>query len=178
MRSTPFIPAQRSAPPDPAYLERRVRAESGATRVGPGTARWLAALRVACGLVLVWAFLDKAFGWGHPAPAGQAVAVGGWADWLVLVGLGGVGLALLLGVGLRVSAVAGAILAVATWSTAWPLAQDSSPGVTGSVIPIVSGQLLFVAVLIVLAATHAGGTWGFGRTWARVPFVRRHRWLL
>ena len=33
-------------------------------------------------------------------------------------------------------------------------------------------------VLIVLAATYAGTTWGLGRTWARLPFVNRNRWAL
>jgi thiosulfate dehydrogenase [quinone] large subunit len=33
-------------------------------------------------------------------------------------------------------------------------------------------------VLVVLAATYAGTTWGLGGTWARLPFVHRYRWAL
>ena len=37
---------------------------------------------------------------------------------------------------------------------------------------------IYAIVLIVLAATYAGTTWGLGRTWARLPFVNRNRWAL
>jgi thiosulfate dehydrogenase (quinone) large subunit len=33
-------------------------------------------------------------------------------------------------------------------------------------------------VLIVLALTYAGTTWGLGKIWARIPFVTRHHWVL
>ena len=33
-------------------------------------------------------------------------------------------------------------------------------------------------VLIVLALTYAGHTWGLGRTWARLPFVHHHPWTI
>jgi thiosulfate dehydrogenase [quinone] large subunit len=31
-------------------------------------------------------------------------------------------------------------------------------------------------VLLVLALTYAGTTWGLGTMWARIPFVSHHRW--
>lgn len=37
---------------------------------------------------------------------------------------------------------------------------------------------MYAVVLIVLAATYAGTTWGLGATWARLPFVNRNRWAL
>ena len=87
----------------------------------------LAVLRVMMGLTFLWAFLDKTFGLGYATPAAKAwvdggsptkgflgnVQVGpmqstlqswagsGWADWLFMIGLLGIGLALLLGVGMR-----------------------------------------------------------------------------
>jgi len=39
-------------------------------------------------------------------------------------------------------------------------------------------HLIHAIVLIVLAATHAGNTWGMGKVWARLPFVNRRRWAL
>ena len=39
-------------------------------------------------------------------------------------------------------------------------------------------HFLYAIVLVVLAATGSGNTWGLGRMWARLPFVQRHRWAL
>jgi hypothetical protein len=39
-------------------------------------------------------------------------------------------------------------------------------------------DLIYAAVLIVLALLSAGNTWGFGRMWAATPFVRRNTWLI
>jgi thiosulfate dehydrogenase (quinone) large subunit len=33
-------------------------------------------------------------------------------------------------------------------------------------------------VLIAAALLYAGNTWGFGKAWAKLPFVQRNRWLL
>jgi len=46
------------------------------------------------------------------------------------------------------------------------------PGATGN------RRWVLWVVLVVLALTYAGTTWGLGRIWARVPFVARHRWAL
>ncbi len=94
---------------------------------------WLATLRIATGFVFLWAFLDKTFGLGCATQSENAwinggsptrgflssVAVGPlestfhswagdpWADWLFMLGLLGVGVAVILGVGLRLAAVSG-----------------------------------------------------------------------
>jgi thiosulfate dehydrogenase [quinone] large subunit len=39
--------------------------------------------------------------------------------------------------------------------------------------PVVDDHLAGAIVLIVLAATLAGDTWGFGKTWAQTHLVRR-----
>jgi thiosulfate dehydrogenase [quinone] large subunit len=40
----------------------------------------------------------------------------------------------------------------------------------------VNYYVIYALALVVAAATAAGDTWGFGRLWARIPLVRRHRW--
>lgn len=86
----------------------------------------LASLRVLTGFVFLWAFLDKTFGLGYATASGKgwidggsptkgflgSVAAGpmestfhswagdGWADWLFMLGLLGIGLAVMAGVAL------------------------------------------------------------------------------
>ena len=43
--------------------------------------------------------------------------------------------------------------------------------------PVVDYHVVYAAVLIALAVTSAGTTWGLGRIWARLPLVDRNPWL-
>ncbi|MGW5364666.1 hypothetical protein [Actinopolymorpha pittospori] len=81
-----------------------------------------------------------------------------------LAGLGFVAVALLFGVLSRAAAAIGIVLFFATWASH---AGSLDTGV----------RALVAVVLLVLAASRAGDTWGFGRRWDALPLVRRHRWL-
>ena len=175
------------------------------TTITTGAAKFLAVFRVVLGLEFLWAFLDKTFGLGYATPAARAwinggsptkgflsrVAVGplegtfhaiagaAWADWLFMAGLLGIGIALILGIGLRAAAVSGTVMMVLMWAAEWPLAKFTSAGEpTMSTNPIVDYHLIYALALIALALTYAGHTWGLGKLWARLPFVQRHRWLI
>jgi thiosulfate dehydrogenase (quinone) large subunit len=170
-----------------------------------GAARFLAVFRVTVGFAFLWAFLDKTFGFGYATPAARAwinggsptkgflsrVAVGPfestfhawagatWADWLFMAGLLGIGIALILGIGLRIAAVSGTLMMLLMWAAEWPLAKFTSAGEPSmSTNPIVDYHIVYALVLIALALTYAGHTWGLGRLWARLPFVQRNRWLI
>jgi thiosulfate dehydrogenase (quinone) large subunit len=91
--------------------------------------------------------------------AGQA-----WADWLFMAGLLGIGLALTLGIGMRIAAAAGALLYTLMWAASLPLENN----------PVIDEHVLGAVSLVVLAAALAGDTWGFGTRWARATWVRRH----
>jgi thiosulfate dehydrogenase (quinone) large subunit len=170
-----------------------------------GAAKVLAVFRVVLGFEFLWAFLDKTFGLGYATPSARAwinggsptkgflsnVAVGpfedtfhaiagaAWADWLFMVGLLGIGLALIFGIGLRVAAVSGTLMMLGMWAAEWPLAKFTSAGEPSmSTNPIVDYHIIYALALIALAVTYAGHTWGLGRLWARVPFVQRNRWLI
>jgi thiosulfate dehydrogenase [quinone] large subunit len=96
-----------------------------------------------------------------------------------MVGLLAVGLALIAGIGLRVSAISGALMMVMMWLAEFPLAQTTSAGEpSGSTNPLVDYHIIYAVALIVLAAAYAGHTWGHGRVWTRLPFVQKHRWLI
>jgi thiosulfate dehydrogenase (quinone) large subunit len=91
-------------------------------------------------------------------------------DWLFMLGMLGVGVAVMLGVGLRVAAVSGSIIMALMWIAEWPITQ-------GSTNPLIDYHVIYALVLIVVALTFAGDTWGLGRWWANLPVVRKHSWL-
>ncbi|PZG21442.1 hypothetical protein C1I95_07475 [Micromonospora craterilacus] len=153
----------------------------------------LAGLRLALGWIFLWAFLDKLFGLGFATEAKNAWLNGGsptkgfltfgaagpfqgfyhgiagaaWADWLFMIGLAAIGTALILGTGVRLAAAAGGLLLVLMWTAVLPPANN----------PFMDDHLVYAGVLALLAVTNAGDTWGLGRTWARLPIVRRFGWL-
>jgi thiosulfate dehydrogenase [quinone] large subunit len=91
--------------------------------------------------------------------AGQAI----W-DWLFMAGLLGIGLALFTGVGIRIAAGAGALLYTLMYLASVPLENN----------PVVDDHMIGAIVVVVLALTLAGDTWGFGRQWARTNLVRKY----
>ena len=168
-------------------------------------ARALAVLRVATGFIFLWAFLDKTFGLNYSTPSAKAWIHGGsptlgflksvevgpfqsfyhsiagswWANGLFMLGMLGVGVAIIAGVAMRAAAVAGVVLLAMMWFAEFPFAQHTSAGApSGSNNPLVDYHFLYAAVLIVLALTYAGSTWGLGRIWAKLPFVAHHHWAL
>ena len=173
--------------------------------VTSSASRALAVLRVVTGFVFLWAFLDKTFGLHYSTPRAQSWINGGsptkgflgsvqigpfqslfhdmagtwYADWLFMLGMLGIGLALIAGVAVRAAALAGVILLAGMWFAEFPLAQHTGAGAaTGSTNPVTDYHVVYALVLVVLAVTYAGTTWGLGRIWARLPFVSRHRWAL
>ncbi len=179
--------------------------DEGDVAVAPAPGAYaLAGLRLLTGFVFLWAFLDKTFGLGYATQSGRGWADGGsptkgflssvaagplestfhdwagapWADRLFMLGLLGVGLALLTGVALWPAAAAGTLMMALMWIAEWPPARhlsDGSPSMSTN--PFADYHLVYAAVLVALAATGAGTVWGLGRRWARVPVVARHRRL-
>jgi thiosulfate dehydrogenase [quinone] large subunit len=180
---------------------------SGETTTATATAtraRVFAGLRFVTGFVFLWAFLDKTFGWGYATASGKgwvdggsptkgflsSVAAGpmestfhswagaGWANWLFMLALLGVGTALVSGIALRLAAIAGTALMAFMWIAEWPPARHLSDGTPSmSSNPLVDYHVLYAIVMIALAIASAGTTWGLGRAWARLPIVRDHAWL-
>jgi len=165
----------------------------------------IGATRIAMGFVFAWAFADKLFGLGYATPDKGAWINGGsptkgflggvdvgpfqsmfhswagtaWANSLFMLGLAGVGLALLSGVGLRIAAVSGSLMMLLMWTAEWPMAQHTAAGeLTRSSNPLIDYHIIYALVLLVLAALYAGRYWGLGQWWARLDIVRRNRWLI
>lgn len=156
-------------------------------------ARYLwAVTRLCMGWVFLWPFLDKMFGLGHETTrahawinggspstgflsgsvgpfAGfyQAIAGAALVNWLFMLGLLGIALALLLGVGMRIATVAGAIMVILMWSASLPPQDDV----------FMDNHIIYALVLLGLALVHAGNTFGLGQWWTQTSLVRRFPWL-
>jgi thiosulfate dehydrogenase [quinone] large subunit len=172
------------------HIRHRVRpAQDEALPVSPAARYVWALARLSLGFVFMWAFVDKLFGLGHATTAKQAWIHGGhptmgflkfsaagpfkgfyhhiagaaWADWLFMLGLAGIGAALLLGIGMRVAAAAGAVMLVMMWSVVLPPANNV----------FMDDHLIYALLIIGLALAGAGDTLGLGRRWAETRLVRR-----
>ncbi|GAB4084159.1 DoxX family membrane protein [Myceligenerans cantabricum] len=164
-------------------------AEHGGLLTAGHVARYsFAGIRLLLAFEFLWAFGDKTFGWGLATPPEGAWLNGGSptagylgslegtysgffgamagnavVDWVFMLGLLGIGLALALGIGMRVAAVTGALLLLMMWLASMPLAVN----------PFVDAHLVDALLLVALAAVAAGDTLGLGRWWAGLGIVRR-----
>jgi thiosulfate dehydrogenase [quinone] large subunit len=189
--STTGQPRTGTSMPNPEFVHPELVApETGAQKVARYT---MAAARISLGWVFLWAFLDKTFGLGHETAHGAAWIRGGsptkgflafaavgpfkglyhsiagatWADWLFMVGLLAIGVALLLGVTMRLAAASGALMLVLMWTVALPPANNL----------FMDDHLIYAMLLVILAAAGAGATLGLGRWWERPPLVSKNSWL-
>jgi len=142
----------------------------------------LAAIRISLGWVFLWGFLDKLFGFGRSTAPENAWLAGGsptsgflsfaakgplaelykgmagnpLIDVLFMVGLLGLGLALLLGIGLKVAGVAGPLLMLLMWLAQLPPATN----------PFLDNHIIYALILALFPLLEAGHTLGLGRWWA------------
>ncbi|HEY3010061.1 MAG TPA: DoxX family protein [Micromonosporaceae bacterium] len=153
---------------------------------GFGQVIW-ALTRLALGFVFLWAFLDKLFGLGRNTPKSRSWLEGGspttgylsavdgpfkdffhrlagrdWVDWLFMIGLAGVGVALILGIGVTIAAIAGTLLLLAMWLASLPIDAN----------PFVDDHLVYALVIIGIAATGAGLRFSLAPWWRRTRLVR------
>jgi len=144
------------------------------------------------GWTFLWAFIDKTFGLGHGTPSDgawidggnptegflsgsvgpfssfyQEIAGTGVVNLLFMVGLLGIGVALLLGIAMRPACIAGATMLVLMWSASLPPENNL----------FLDDHIILALLLIGLAAVGAGKTLGLGERWARTAVVRRYSWL-
>ncbi|MFC6886254.1 MULTISPECIES: hypothetical protein [Actinomadura] len=155
----------------------------------PARYAW-AVSRFFLGWIFLWAFLDKLFGLGKPATSGwldgtspsehflsgaggpfagmfHAMAGVLWVDASYMFGMAGLGVALFLGIGLRVAAAGGTVLLAMLWAASlWPEAN-----------PFMDLHWIYAGLLVCLAATDAGDTLGLGGPWSRTALVRRFPFL-
>jgi thiosulfate dehydrogenase [quinone] large subunit len=153
----------------------------------------LAGARILLGFVFLWAFIDKAFGLGLATKASNAWLSGGSptsgflkmgvnpdspfaeffhglagspvVDYLFMLGLLGIGVALLLGVGLRIAAATGTVLLLMMWAASLPLENN----------PLVDDHIVYIAVLWAVAAGRREVS--LASWWTSQEAVKKNKWL-
>jgi thiosulfate dehydrogenase (quinone) large subunit len=155
-----------------------------------GQAVW-AIVRLLLGFLFLWAFLDRLFGFGQPTDGSAAWREGGspttgylrsvtgpvagiahdlagqsWVDWVFMIGIAAIGVALIFGVCVRIAAIAGALIMVALWLTSLPIGDN----------PFANQYLIYALVLVGLAATGVGLRYSLAPWWRRTV-ARRLRFL-
>lgn len=153
----------------------------------------LALARIMLGFVFLWAFFDKTFGLGFATESAKAWVNGGspttgflkmgvnpdspfasffnglagmaWVDWLFMLGLLGIGLALVLGIGLRIAAVTGSVLMLLMWAALLPLENN----------PVIDDHLVYAVVMWVFALSRR--EMSLTGWWLSSKFVKKNSWL-
>jgi thiosulfate dehydrogenase [quinone] large subunit len=180
---------------DPPLVGAAPAASKSTTRslTREAAARYVWALtRLSLGWVFLWAFLDKMFGLGHETLSADAWISGGnptqgflsgavgpfagvyhdiagaaWVNSLFMAGLLVIGVALMLGIFMRLACAGGALMVLLMWTAALPPANNL----------FMDDHVIYALVLAGLALIGAGNTMGLGRWWARTSLVKRNAWL-
>jgi thiosulfate dehydrogenase [quinone] large subunit len=177
------------------------------TAVTPASGRvariGLLGLRLAIGFEFLWAFLDKTFGLGYHTANAKAWIHGGSpttgflsgvtvgplqgtfhslagvtaVDWLFMLGLLGVGVALILGVALRPAAISGCTMLFMMYVASWPFAKMGGGVPTASTNPIIDDHVVSFMALVAIGAFAALSVGMISRRWSALAFVRSHSWL-
>ncbi|MBM4466825.1 MAG: hypothetical protein FJ014_14955 [Chloroflexi bacterium] len=141
-----------------------------------------AALRIGMGWLFLWPFLDKLFGLGFAtapegawiaggsptfgylkfatsgplAPIFQSLAGNPVVDWLFMLGLLFVGLALLSGIGVNIAGYSGAVMMLFMWLSNLPPEHN----------PFLDEHIIYMIILIGLVRVKAGQWVGLGKWWS------------
>lgn len=148
-----------------------------------------ALLRIALGFILFWAFIDKLIGFGVSTPSEKSwlngnspttgflklatygpfksiflsLAGNPIVDWLFMLGLLLIGLALILGIGMKIAAYSGSLLFFLMWLSLFPPKNN----------PLLDDHIIYILVLIGLEKANAGRVWGLGNWWKNTEIVKK-----
>ncbi len=148
-----------------------------------------ASARIGLGFIILWAFLDKTFGLGFATKASNSWINGGSpttgflkfatsgifeglftglagnavVDVLFMLALLLVGVAMILGVGMKIATISGGLLMLLLWMANVPPANN----------PILDEHIIYLILLIGLMKVRAGQTLGLGKWWSNMSLVKR-----
>lgn len=151
-------------------------------------------LRVSMGWIFLWAFLDKVFGFGFATEPGkawidgasptigflkfgtkgpfselyQSIAGNMMVDWLFMLGLLFVGVALMLGIMVKLAGYTGALMLILMY-TAGSIFPENNP--------LLDDHIIYAIVLIGLTFGQTGHWLGIGGKWSQIGFVRKYQIL-
>ncbi len=93
----------------------------------------------------------------------QSLAGNSFIDILFMVGLGLIGSALIIGIGIRVATVSGVLLMLMMWSSML-LPQNN---------PLIDEHIIYSIVLLGILSENKNQKWGLRKLWVKQPFVKR-----
>ena len=109
---------------------------------------------------------------------GPTLYPGSWVNWAFMLGLLGIGVALILGVFMRIGSIGAAVMLMLMYLAAAPWAQfTDEAGANQSNNPIADDHLAYAIFAILLMLFTAERTWGLGKWWQSLEFVQKHPWL-
>ncbi len=149
--------------------------------------------RICLGLIFLWAFFDKLLGLGFATTPEKAWLAGGSptagflsnavhgpfqsfynslaglaiVDWLFMLGLLFIGLALVLGIMINIAAYSGAVLMFSMWTSLLPPANH----------PFLDEHIIYILLLIGLSRIESGRVLGLGKYWSGLSFIKKHKFL-
>ena len=140
------------------------------------------------GWIFLWAFLDKVFGLGYSTLSSRAWLNGGspttgyltntkgvfsglfhslsgnvGIDVLFMVALLAIGVALILGIGMKIAGYSGAVLMALMWLAAVPPTTN----------PIVDDHLVYLFLFLAMTTVKVGQWLGLGKWWISTPIVKK-----
>lgn len=150
---------------------------------------YIGILRICMGWIFLWAFMDKLLGLGFATTPQKAWIVGVsptyaflkfgtygpfkqlfenvagsfFVDWLFMLGLLGVGVALLLGIAKKLSTLSGCILLLLMWVSMLPSKNN----------PLVDEHIIYILVLQLLLQLRSGEIMGLGKWWDNTTIVKK-----
>ncbi len=147
-------------------------------------------LRLSMGWLFLWAFLDKTFGLGF-ATASEAAWINGgspttgflsfgtngpfaeyyqalagqpWVDWLFMLGLLFIGVALMLGIAMKLAGFFGALMMLLMYTAGFIPPEHN---------PFMDDHLIYAFLLLLLTNENAGDRLGLGKKWRKHHLVKK-----
>lgn len=150
-------------------------------------------VRLTLGWTVLWAFFDKLFGLGYATSASHAWLSGGSptagylgyatsgplaglyqglagnaaVDVLFMLALLAIGVAVILGIGMKIAGISGGVLMIILWSTNLPPANN----------PLIDEHIVFMILFFAFTVVKAGQWLGLGKWWVNTPIVKKFPWL-
>ena len=94
----------------------------------------------------------------------QGLAGSGWVDWVYMLSMVAIGLALILGIGVRLAAIGG-IIWMGLFYAAGAIWPENNP--------FLDDHVIYAIALVGLAYIGAGRTWGLGSWWESTALVKK-----
>ena len=92
-----------------------------------------------------------------------------WTDWPFMIGLLGVGLALMLGIGTKVGAISGSLMVIFMYMTQMPVSTN----------PVLDDHILMALMMFAIVWVElARQSIGLGKWWRSLEIVKKNSWLV